>query len=418
MSSSSDAPNPQIVTLGCRLNIAESDMMREFALKQNLKHAIIVNTCAVTTEAERQARQTIRQLRKKNPDAFIIATGCAVQLRPEVFSKMPELDRVLGNAMKTSEEAFSPDFPYRVHVGALPKEIPDEATFPLPLENHSKAFLQVQNGCNHHCTFCTIPLARGRSRSVPLSVLIKQVQHLLDKGIQEIILTGVDLTSYDVEGMTLGTMIQRLLEAIPALQRLRLSSLDSMEVSSELSDLLIHEPRILPHIHLSLQAGSNTILQAMKRRHSREQAIALCQNLRRYRPALAFGADFIAGFPGETEEMFQETLDLVQACHLTHLHVFPFSGRPGTPASRMKDQVPHAIAKERTQRLRALGEQRLLQWYASQVGNTITVLPESPIKGHGDDFSVVYLTTPVPPHVICHARVIQANSTHLLAQPL
>lgn len=411
--------SPHIVTLGCRLNTHESEVMKALAEKSGLKNAIIVNTCAVTAEAERQARQTIRALRKEHPDAYIIATGCAVQMRPQEFNAMPEIDRILGNDIKLKEESFAPDFPYRAKVGDIAKVT--EADLPLlaRFEGRARAFLQIQNGCNHRCAFCTIPLARGNSRSVPLGLLVRQTRLLLEQGIQEIVLTGVDLTSYGDRlpgSPRLGQMIRRLLAQVPELRRLRLSSLDSIEVDPDLYTLLVEEPRILPHIHLSLQAGHNTVLKAMRRRHTREDAIKLCQQLKQDRPEFIFGADFIVGFPGEAEEMFQQTLDLVDECDLTHLHVFPFSRRPGTVAETLPHQLPKALIKERAYRLRTYGQQKLSAFFASQLHTVHPVLVEQPRKGYTNDFSRVLFTHDVPLNTVIDAKITGYGPQNLIAE--
>jgi threonylcarbamoyladenosine tRNA methylthiotransferase MtaB len=407
----------RVVTLGCRLNAAESEVMKTWADEQNMDNAIIVNTCAVTNEAERQARQTIRRLRRENPDAYIIVTGCAVQLRPKVFAQMPEIDRLLGNDAKADPSNFKPDSANRV-LGPMAQTVVDQVPLINPVAGQVKAFIQVQNGCDHYCSFCTIALARGRSRSVPLHLLIPQVQNFLASGVKEIILTGVDLTSYDDQGMTLGGMIGGLLDALPDLQRVRLSSLDSMEVDDDLFQIIAKDPRILPHVHLSLQAGSNTILRAMKRRHDREQAIALCQKLKKQRPEMVLGADFITGFPGESEEMFQETIDLVHQCALTHLHVFPFSKRPGTPAARMTNQIEPEVIKDRAARLRLVGQEVLGQFLTEKIGTIVDVLAENVARGHSDDFTDVHFSEPVPPWQMVRARIIGVKGTGVVAHPL
>jgi threonylcarbamoyladenosine tRNA methylthiotransferase MtaB len=395
-----------VVTLGCRLNMAESDAMRTWAQEQNLKNAIIINTCAVTQEAERQARQTIRKLKRDNPDAYIIATGCAVQLRPQQFERMPEIDRLVGNNDKDNPQAFAPNHTPK-QVGPMTQTSVDQAPLITPAVGQVKAFVQVQNGCNHFCTFCTIAIARGRSRSVSVPKVINQISHYVDHGIEEIILTGVDLTSYhdDAYPGGLGRLIEEVLGAVPSLQRLRISSIDSMEVDDLLLNLITTEKRIMPHVHLSLQAGSNAILSAMKRRHQREHAIDLCQSLKSKRPAIAIGADFIVGFPGETEAMFEQTMDLVDACGLTHLHVFPFSKRPGTPAARMPDQIDGSVIKQRAAMLRTRGQQALHHHMSSYKGQTVTVLMENHNRGHTDDFLPVTVlhsdnTPPAPLRIV------------------
>lgn len=379
----------QMVTLGCRLNIHESHVMQDLATKAGLEKAIIINTCAVTSEAERQARQTIRRLRKDNPEAFIIVTGCAVQLRPEVFGKMPEVNRVLGNDIKLKASSFAKEFPYRVAVGPIERQISEDFPLLKKFEGKTRAFVQVQNGCDHRCAFCNIPLARGSSRSVPLGLVVQQVQWLHQSGVREVIFTGVDLTSYGkgLPGdLTLGRMLRRVLMQVPEMGRFRLSSLDSIEIDEELFHLLAHEPRLLPHLHLSLQAGSNAILRAMRRRHLREESIDFCRRLLKERPEYALGADFIVGFPGETEEMFQETMDLVDECSLSHLHVFPFSARPGTLAFKMEDKVPGPVIKERAARLRQKAKQALDQKLGQYLGQQVDILMEENNTGYTKDF--------------------------------
>ena len=407
----------KVVTMGCRLNISESEVMKSWADQKGLNNAIIVNTCAVTAEAERQARQKIRHLRRQNPDAYIIATGCAVQLRPKVFSAMDEIDRVVGNAFKESAQQFVEEGGARVQVGPMPA-IHGLDHFPfLPMKGKVKAFVQVQNGCNHFCTFCTIPLARGRARSVAPEVVVPHVAHILDQGVQEIVLTGVDLTSYEWEGMTLGGLVAHLLDALPQLKRLRLSSLDSIEVDPQLERLITEDPRMMPHVHLSLQAGSDSILSSMKRRHTRAQAIDLCRALKAKRPDIALGADFIAGFPGETDAMFQQTLDMVDACQLSHLHVFPYSRRPGTPAARMTCQVDSALIKERAHALRAKGHEALHAHLSAQIGKTLTVLAEQKDRGHADDFSHVVLDPAVTKPGLYRATVRAVQAQCLRVSP-
>lgn len=396
--------------------------MRTWAQEQGLNHAIIVNTCAVTQEAERQARQTIRKLRREHPDAYIIATGCAVQLRPQSFQRMPEIDRLVGNNQKDNPESFSPTAD-AVAVGPMTQTRIEHAPLTTPSPGQVKAFLQVQNGCNHFCTFCTIAVARGRSRSLAVNKVIDQVHHLVNHGIYEIILTGVDLTSYEDQDHPggLGALIQSILKSVPSLQRLRISSIDSMEVDERLFDMLTQESRVMPHVHLSLQAGSNAILAAMKRRHQREHAIELCQRLKSHRPDIAIGADFIAGFPGETDAMFAETLDLVEACGLTHLHVFPFSKRPGTPAARMPNQVDGTIIKNRASLLRTRGQEALRHHWMSQKGRVVSVLVENQHKGHTSDFSPITLPSydaSQHPSPVVMAMIDDVNAYGLVGTPV
>ncbi|MDZ4322746.1 MAG: tRNA (N(6)-L-threonylcarbamoyladenosine(37)-C(2))-methylthiotransferase MtaB, partial [Alphaproteobacteria bacterium] len=338
----------EIVTFGCRLNAYESEVIREKALSAGLTNAAIFNTCAVTAEAERQARQAIRKYRRENPDTKIIVTGCSAQISPETYSKMPEVDQILGNREKMEEKYFLPLPAHeRVIVNDIMSVKETAEHLIAGFDGKARAFIQVQNGCNHRCTFCTIPYGRGNSRSVPLGVIVDQTRLLLEKGFKEIVLTGVDITAYgeDLPGTpTLGQIVKRLLAHVPELPRLRLSSIDSVEVDEDLLQVFEHEPRLMPHLHLSLQAGDDMILKRMKRRHLRQDAIDICHKFRTLRPDTTFGADIIAGFPTETEEMFENTLRIVDECDLTFLHVFPYSPRQGTPAARMP-QVPKDIRK-------------------------------------------------------------------------
>lgn len=395
----------KVVTMGCRLNFSESDVMKAWADDNGLNNTIIVNTCAVTAEAERQCKQKIRHLSKAHPEAQIMVTGCAVQLRPKSFAAMPEVHRVLGNDVKESKTAFLNAAGPRVQVGPMP-HIHGLDAFPVvPTQGKVKAFVQVQNGCNHFCTFCTIAVARGRSRSVDPVVVADHVVRLLDQGVQEIILTGVDLTSYEWKGCTLAGLVQHLIDTIPGLKRLRLSSLDSIEIDPHLEELITQNDRIMPHIHLSLQSGSDSVLRAMKRRHTRAEAIRVCHALKKRRPSIALGADFITGFPGETDAMFGKTMALVTECELTHLHVFPYSARPGTAAARMPNPVDHTVIKHRASLLRTAGHTALDGHLQGHIGRDITVLVEQPTRGHADDFSCVTWETPVHQRGVYRARV-------------
>ncbi|MGL5784395.1 MAG: tRNA (N(6)-L-threonylcarbamoyladenosine(37)-C(2))-methylthiotransferase MtaB [Alphaproteobacteria bacterium] len=380
---------PQIVTFGCRLNTYESEVMRQHAKQAGLGNAIIVNTCAVTAEAERQARQTIRKMRREHPKALIIATGCAVQIRPKVFEAMPEVDRVLGNQDKLHGENFKPEIPQRVLVQDI-MEIKETAHHLVTgFESKARAFIEIQNGCNHRCTFCTIPYGRGNNRSTPAGFITDQLHVLVQQGFQEVVLTGVDITDYgqDLPGKpTLGRLVQRIFQQVPELSRLRLSSLDPVEVDPLLLECIQQEQRLMPHFHLSLQAGANLILKRMKRRHLREDAIAWCEQVKALRPEAVFGADLIVGFPTETEEMFQETLALVEQCGLSYLHVFPYSPREGTPAAKMP-QVPRAIIKARAARLRHAGQARQIATLDSFIGKTVSVLAEQQGFGYTEHFA-------------------------------
>ncbi|HRQ83329.1 MAG TPA: tRNA (N(6)-L-threonylcarbamoyladenosine(37)-C(2))-methylthiotransferase MtaB, partial [Azospirillaceae bacterium] len=336
MSAAGPADEPEIVTFGCRLNAYESEVMRGHARAAGLSEVVIVNTCAVTSEAERQARQTIRKLRRERPDAKIVVTGCAAQIDPARFAAMPEVDRVLGNQEKLAPESWGLAATERVAVNDIMSVKETAAHLISGFEDRARAFIQAQQGCDHRCTFCIIPFGRGPSRSVPIGAMVEQVRALTAAGYREVVLTGVDITSYgpDLPGApSLGQMIRRLLAAVPELPRLRLSSLDPVEIDDDLWRLIENEPRLLPHLHLSLQAGDDMILKRMKRRHSRADAVAFCERARRARPDVVFGADLIAGFPTETDEQFDNTLRLLEDCGLTWLHVFPYSPRPGTPAA-------------------------------------------------------------------------------------
>jgi threonylcarbamoyladenosine tRNA methylthiotransferase MtaB len=390
--------DPEIITFGCRLNTYESEVMREHARETGLADTIIVNTCAVTAEAERQARQAIRRARRKRPDAQIIVTGCAAQISPAAYTAMPEVDRVLGNAEKLERRSFEPSDTEPVRVNDIMTARETANHLIEGFDGRARAFIQVQNGCDHRCTFCVIPYGRGNSRSVPIGEIARQVETLVAGGFHEIVLSGVDITSYgpDLPGQpTLGQMIRRVLAAVPTLTRLRLSSLDPAEIDEDLLRLIAEEPRLMPHLHLSLQAGDNLILKRMKRRHSREQAIAFAETVRRLRPDAIFGADFITGFPTETEAMFANTLKLVEACGLTYLHVFPYSPRPETPAARMP-QVARQESKDRAARLRAAGQSALGRHLDSEIGAVRSVLIERNGFGRTEYFAPVLVDGAVP----------------------
>ena len=378
----------EIVTFGCRLNSYESEVMKDLAGKAGLTDTVIVNTCAVTAEAERQARQTIRRLRRKNPDAKIIVTGCAAQVKPEQFAAMPEVDRILGNEEKLQAASYGLDDDARVRVNDIMSVRETAEHMIAGFEDRARAFVQVQQGCDHRCTFCIIPYGRGNSRSVPIGRVVEQVRELVCNGYREVVLTGVDITSYgpDLPGRpTLGQMIRRLLANVPELPRLRLSSLDPVEIDADLFRLIAEEPRLLPHLHISLQAGDDMVLKRMKRRHLRDDSIRFCEDVRRLRPDIAFGADIIAGFPTETEAMFENSLRIVEECGLTHLHVFPFSPREGTPAARMP-QVDRRIVKERAARLREAGERAYRRHLDGLVGTRQRVLVEQDGIGRTEGF--------------------------------
>ncbi len=393
---------PRIVTFGCRLNAYESEVMRAQARAAGLEDAVIVNTCAVTAEAERQARQAIRRARREHPSARLIVTGCAAQIDPESYARMAEVDQVLGNEEKLRAESFMPGPSVRVAVDDIMSVTETAAHLIEGFEGRARAFVQVQQGCDHRCTFCIIPFGRGNSRSVPLGEVTAQVRKLVEGGTFEVVLTGVDLTSYggDLPGApSLGQMVRRLLAAVPELPRLRLSSVDAVELDEDLLRLFAEQPRLMPHLHLSLQSGDDLILKRMKRRHSRRDAVALCAEIRRRRPDVVFGADLIAGFPTETEAAFERTRALVADCGLTYLHVFPYSPRPGTPAARMP-QVPAPLRKARAARLRQAGEAALAAFLESRVGTAARVLVEKPGFGRSEHYAPVETDAGAPGEIL------------------
>ncbi|GAB5039293.1 tRNA (N(6)-L-threonylcarbamoyladenosine(37)-C(2))-methylthiotransferase MtaB [Bartonella henselae] len=390
----------EIVTFGCRLNSYESEIIRKESTSSGLDQlkdgTIIFNTCAVTAEAVRQAKQAIRKARRENPHARIIVTGCAAQTEAQNFASMTEVDLVLGNEDKLHAHSYRqlPDFGInhseKLRINNIMEVEKIASHMVSAMEERTRAFVQVQNGCDHRCTFCIIPYGRGPSRSVPMGSVIEQIKKLTGNGIQEVVLTGVDLTSYghDLPGKaTLGKLTSAILHHIPDLPRLRLSSIDSIEADEELINLLAYEKRIMPHLHLSLQAGDNMILKRMKRRHLREHAIQFCQDLRAKRPTMVYGADLIAGFPTETEEMFQNSLSLVNDCHLTHLHVFPFSPREGTPAARMP-QINRKIIKMRAERLRKAGDKAYQKHLFHLQNSQQKILVEKDGIGRTEDYTL------------------------------
>ena len=377
---------------------------------------MVVNTCAVTAEAVRQARQNIRRIKRERPEARIIVTGCAAQTEPSTFAAMPEVDRVIGNEEKLDPRSWPGDG-RRIAVGDI-MAVKRHAVHAFDnIEGHTRAFLQVQNGCDHRCTFCIIPFGRGNSRSLPIDECVAQARRLVAHGHRELVLTGVDITSYgaDLAGAPrLGALVKRILKEIPELARLRLSSIDSVEADADLLDALGNERRLMPHLHLSLQSGDDLILKRMKRRHTREQAITFCDQVRRLRPDVVFGADIIAGFPTETADMFARSLDLVEECRLTQLHVFPFSARPGTPAARMP-QLNRDIVKQRARRLREKGEAALRAHLDAQVGHRHLVLTERGGVGHTEQFTSVRLAAPVAPGAILDLTMMGHDGRQLLA---
>ncbi len=385
---------PELVTFGCRLNTYESEVMRGHAQKAGMGDAIIFNTCAVTKEAERQARQAIRRARRDNPNAKIIVTGCSAQIDPDTYAQMDEVDQIIGNDLKLKAESWGIEGAERVLVNDIMSVKETAGHLIEGIEGQARAFIQVQNGCDHRCTFCIIPYGRGNSRSVPIGEISDQVRKLVESGYNEVVMTGVDVTSYgaDLPGQpSLGQMIRRVLALVPELPRLRLSSLDPVEIDEDLWRLIAEEPRLMPHLHMSLQAGDDMILKRMKRRHLRSDAIEMCRKAREFRPDMAFGADIIAGFPTETDEMFQNTLDIVEECDLTFLHVFPYSERPGTPAAKIPNQVPVPERKERAARLRAQGEKQLQKFLRSHTNKKRQVIVEKGNIGRTEHFAEVRL---------------------------
>lgn len=411
---------PVFETLGCRLNAYESEAMKTLAGQAGLDNAIIVNTCAVTAEAVRQARQKIRRARRQNPDARIVVTGCAAQVKPEDFTAMPEVDHVIGNREKLQPAVWAG---LSGQGSDAPAQVADimavrRAESPLidGFGTRSRAYVQVQNGCDHRCTFCIIPFGRGNSRSVPLARVVEQIARLRDKGFNEVVLTGVDMTSWgtDLDGAPrLGDLVHAILRTVPDLPRLRISSIDSIEADPALIEAIATEKRLMPHLHLSLQAGDDMILKRMKRRHLRDEAIRFCEETRRARPDIVFGADIIAGFPTETEAMFQNSLKLVAECGLTWLHVFPYSVREGTPAARMP-QVEKAAIKDRAARLRAAGDAAVAAHLAGEVGQVRQVLMENARMGRTEGFAEVTFACDQPVGEIVAARISGADSRGLI----
>ena len=406
---------------GCRLNAYETEAMKELAAVAGVDNAIVVNTCAVTSEAVRKARQDIRKLRRDHPDAKLIVTGCAAQTEPDTFAKMGEVDVVLGNTEKMNPATWAqmaPDL-----IGRTESVQVDDIMSVTETAGHlidgfgtrSRAYVQVQNGCDHRCTFCIIPYGRGNSRSVPAGVVVDQIKRLVDTGYNEVVLTGVDLTSWgaDLPAVPkLGDLVMRILKLVPDLPRLRISSIDSIEVDENLMQAIATEPRLMPHLHLSLQHGDNMILKRMKRRHLRDDAIAFCQEARKLRPDMTYGADIIAGFPTETDDMFANSLALVEECDLTWLHVFPYSPRPGTPAARMP-QVNGKLIKERAAALRAAGTAQVDRHLKAQAGKTHHILMENTRMGRTEQFTEVLFNSDQP-----ESQIVQAQITGVAGQQL
>ncbi|MFH1805012.1 MAG: tRNA (N(6)-L-threonylcarbamoyladenosine(37)-C(2))-methylthiotransferase MtaB [Pseudomonadota bacterium] len=409
---------PRVITFGCRLNTYESEVMRDHAKNAGIEDAIIINTCAVTTEAERQARQSIRRLRRENPDAKIFVTGCAVQVNPDKFAGMAEIDRIFGNDAKMKAETFFDAAHERVVVNDIMSVQETASHLVAGFEGRARAFVQVQNGCDHRCTFCIIPYGRGNSRSVPMGEIVSQVRELVANGYGEVVLTGVDITSYghDLPGKpTLGQMTRRLLAQVPELPRLRISSVDPVEVDDDIFRMIATEPRLMPHMHISLQAGDDMVLKRMKRRHLRQDVVDFCNKVRDLRADVTFGADIIAGFPTETDEMAENTRRLVEECGLIYLHVFPYSSRPGTPAAKMP-QVAKDVRRQRAAALRETGDRQLNAFLASRIGRVENVLIEKENTGHTEHFAPVMVNRVIEPGTIAKAKVTGLEDGKLIAE--
>ncbi|NKW92120.1 tRNA (N(6)-L-threonylcarbamoyladenosine(37)-C(2))-methylthiotransferase MtaB [Rhodobacteraceae bacterium R_SAG9] len=418
------AAPPKFTTLGCRLNSYESEAMKDMAQSAGLENAVIVNTCAVTAEAVRKSRQEIRRLRRDNPDAQIIVTGCAAQVEPETFAAMGEVDKVIGNTEKMNPatwQGMAADF-----IGETEKVQVDDIMSVTETAGHlidgfgtrSRAYVQVQNGCDHRCTFCIIPYGRGNSRSVPAGVVVDQIKRLVDKGFNEVVLTGVDLTSWGADQPMqpkLGDLVMRILKLVPDLPRLRISSIDSIEVDENLMLAIATEPRLMPHLHLSLQHGDDLILKRMARRHLRDDAIRFCEEAKKLRPEMTFGADIIAGFPTETDAHFENSLKLVQECDLTWLHVFPYSKREGTPAAKIPSQVNGNVIKARAAQLRDAGAAQVEKHLAAQLGKTHQILMENPNMGRTEQFTEVTFDTPQEEGAIVTASILDVRGQQLVA---
>jgi threonylcarbamoyladenosine tRNA methylthiotransferase MtaB len=414
----------ETLTFGCRLNAYEGEVMKAEAEKAGLDNTIIINTCAVTSEAVRQAKQAIRKARRDNPERKIIVTGCAAQTEARSFGDMAEVDLVIGNADKLKAESYAPmafgvPLNDKVQVNDIMSVKETAGHLIEGMDGRTRAFVQVQNGCDHRCTFCIIPYGRGPSRSVPMGAVVEQIRKLVGNGYREIVLTGVDITSYgpDLPGQpTLGKLTQQILRHVPDLPRLRISSIDSIEADEAFYDAIAADRRLMPHLHLSLQSGDDMILKRMKRRHLRADAFAVVQKLRALRPEIVFGADIIAGFPTETDEMFENSLEFIETANLTYIHAFPYSPRPGTPAARMP-QVEKAVAKARANRLRALGNQQIEKLAASRIGMVENVLVEKDGVGRQEQF----LPVAVPGHAageLVPVRITGTNADGLVGEAM
>jgi threonylcarbamoyladenosine tRNA methylthiotransferase MtaB len=415
---------PKFVTLGCRLNTYETEAMRELAKNENIENIAVVNTCAVTAEAVRKSKQEIRKIHRENPTTKIIVTGCAAQVEPETFAKMSEVSNVFGNIEKMKTSTWKELSKELNFIGKTERIQVDDIMSAKETAGHlidgfgtrSRAYVQVQNGCDHRCTFCIIPYGRGNSRSVAAGIIIEQIKRLVGNGFKEIVLTGVDLTSWGSDLPSkpkLGDLVLKILKLVPDLARLRISSIDSIEVDENLMEAIANEARLMPHFHLSLQSGDNMILKRMKRRHLRDDAILFCKTVRKIRPEITFGADIIAGFPTETDEMFENSMQLVNECDLTWLHIFPYSPRQGTPASRMP-QVNGIKIKERAKLLRNLGATQVSKYLNSQIGKYHNILMESESMGRTEQFAEVDFQNPQQPGEITFAKIEKLNNNRLM----
>ena len=415
---------PKFVTLGCRLNTYETEAMRELAKNENIENIAVVNTCAVTAEAVRKSKQEIRKIHRENPTTKIIVTGCAAQVEPETFAKMSEVSNVFGNIEKMKTSTWKELSKELNFIGKTERIQVDDIMSAKETAGHlidgfgtrSRAYVQVQNGCDHRCTFCIIPYGRGNSRSVAAGIIIEQIKRLVGNGFKEIVLTGVDLTSWGSDLPSkpkLGDLVLKILKLVPDLARLRISSIDSIEVDENLMEAIANEARLMPHFHLSLQSGDNMILKRMKRRHLRDDAILFCKTVIKIRPEITFGADIIAGFPTETDDMFENSMQLVNECDLTWLHIFPYSPRQGTPASRMP-QVNGIKIKERAKLLRSLGATQVSKYLNSQIGKYHNILMESESMGRTEQFAEVDFQNPQQPGEITFAKIEKLNNNRLM----
>lgn len=411
--------NNTIVTFGCRLNIYESEIIRNNLNAAGLDNVMVFNTCAVTKEAEKQAKQSIRKAKRDNPNVRIIVTGCAAQNNPDLFSRMPEVDKVIGNEEKLSQFHYHFN-DEKIVVNDIMSVTETASHFINHFEGRARAFIQVQNGCNHRCTFCIIPYGRGNSRSVPIGAIVEQIRYLVKEGYNEVVLTGVDVTAYgpDLPGSpTFAQMLKRVLALVPELKRLRLSSIDVAEIDQDLFNLIAFEPRIMPHLHISLQAGDNMILKRMKRRHNREQVIDFCHKLRSLRPSISFGADIIAGFPTETEEMFENTKSIISEAGLQYLHVFPYSQREGTPAFKMP-QLEKSVKKARAEILRREGQKELQKFFKQNLGSIVEVLVEQNQIAHTENFISVKIDGTFNQGELVKSELIGIEENNMIARAI